>query len=73
MYAQGNPKSKAELKRRIAAGEKIRIFQPGGIFNPPEAAPDFTGFASLEGPHYPAPHTWYGRARVEGGVIVEVK
>lgn len=27
---------------------------------------------TLEGPHYPAPHTWYAEATVEGGVVMKV-
>ena len=55
------------LKEAVAAGEKIGIFAPGlGI-----AKND--GWESLEGPHYPKPHTWYAEVFMENGIIVEVR
>jgi hypothetical protein len=30
------------------------------------------GEETIEGPHYPKPHTWYARVRVEDGVVVKV-
>lgn len=73
MYVDSNViKSKADLRRRVEAGEKFRIFQPGGLFDPPENDDHYTGFAYCEGPHYPKPHTWYAKVRLEDGIIVEV-
>lgn len=67
MYASGNPRTKAELKRRLAAGEQVTAFQPGGIF-PGET----DGRVSIEGPHYPQPHRWYARVEIRNGVIIRV-
>ena len=68
MYADGNPKTKKLLKEWIASGREVTAFQPGGIF------PSQTdGWCTLEGPHYPQPHRWYARARLESGVIKELK
>lgn len=66
MYVVGNPKSKAELKRRVAAGERLEIFSPG-MFPPKK-----TGEEYIEGPHYPAPHTWYAKVKVEDGIITKI-
>ena len=69
MYTTKNFKSKKSLKEAVAAGEKIGVFQPGPFGgNEPT-----NGQVSLEGPHYPAPHSWYARATLKDGVIVAVK
>lgn len=73
MYTQQNFKTKKALKEALAQGKEIRIFQPGGLFNPPEISPTYTGTACLEGPHYPAPHTWYASATLTNGVITKIK
>ena len=73
MYTMTNFKTKKQLKEAVASEGKLCIYQPGGIFNPPEAASDYTGTASLEGPHSPQPHTWYAQAELVDGFIVKVK
>lgn len=65
MYTVENFASKAALKRAIAAGRSVSTYQPGGMF-----PPTTDGQITLEGPHYPAPHSWYASARVVDGVIV---
>lgn len=68
MYTSKNFKSKKALKSALAAGDTVRYFQPGPFGgNEPQS-----GIITLEGPHYPAPHTWYARAKVENGVIVKL-
>jgi len=72
MYASPNFKSKKALKAAVsglAAGEITcipRAFSPG-----PFPCPE-NGRVSIEGPHSPAPHTWYAQVLVEDGVIVKV-
>lgn len=73
MYTYENYKTKKALREAVTAGKQVRIFQPGGIFNPPEAAAGYTGVAYVEGPHYPAPHSWYAEVQLISGVIVKVK
>ena len=69
MYTLQNFKTKKALKEAVAAGEKLGYFQPGPFGgNEPD-----TGTIFLEGPHYPAAHTWYAQAEVVEGVIVKVK
>lgn len=67
-YAVENFKTKKALKEAVARGERVEIFQPGGIFplNPR------TGIQYLEGPHYPQPHTWYAKVQVEDAVVIKV-
>jgi hypothetical protein len=66
-YLTGNPKSKSEARRRIAAGQEVRTYEPG-VGTVPE-----DGEVSVEGPHYPAGHTWWGTAVIKGGLVVKVK
>lgn len=67
-YTVKNYKHKKQVKEAVAAGVRVEVYQPGP-FGP--AIPD--GRAYLEGPHYPAPHTWYAEAVVEDGAVVSVK
>lgn len=68
MYTTRNFKSKAELKRAIANGEAITVYQPGPFGgNEPR-----DGTVSLEGPHYPKAHSWYARATLRDGLVVKV-
>lgn len=48
---------------------EIRCYNPG-------LGPDlsnYTGKVCLEGPHYPAAHTWYAEAELLNGIVVKVK
>lgn len=67
-YTVQNFKTKKALREAVAAGEPVRVYEPGPFGQAPE-----NGRVSLEGPHYPAPHTWYVTAEVKGGVVVKVK
>jgi len=69
MYTSINYKTKKALKEAVAAGQKITIYQPGP-FGGNELR---NGTVCLEGPHYPAPHTWYASATIENGYVTKVK
>ena len=67
-YPSEDFKSKKALKDAVKAGKSVTCYQPG-------LGPDltnFTGEVSLEGPHYPKPHTWYARATLENGIVKKV-
>ena len=66
-YVSPNFKTKKALKEAIAAGKLIDVFQPG-LGTVPE-----NGTVYLEGPHYPAPHSWYAQGTMENGRLVKVK
>lgn len=66
MYVRPNLPSKAALKRALAAGETVTVFSPGPFPCPSE------GTVTIEGPHYPKPHTWYARVAVTGGKVTKV-
>ena len=67
-YTVKNFRTKKELKEALKAGEVVKVYQPGPF------GPDVKdGNVALEGPHYPAPHTWYASAVVKDGKVVRLK
>lgn len=81
-YTVKNFKTKKALKEAVklwnetnnGAPLDIRI-EPVKCFNP-GLGPDlsnYTGIVCLEGPHYPAAHTWYAEAELKNGIVVKVK
>lgn len=69
MYTDINFKTKKALKEAVAAGKAVTVYQPGPFGG---SAPS-DGNISIEGPHYPAPHTWYAQATLVNGVVTKVK
>lgn len=68
MYTETNYRTKKALKAAVKAGERVTVYQPGGLF------PSQTdGRVCIEGPHYPKPHMWYATAIIKDSVIVTVK
>lgn len=59
MYVNPDYPSKAALKRALAEGARVTVFAPG-LGTPREA-----GIETVEGPHYPKPHSWYGQVEVK--------
>jgi len=69
MYTSVNFKTKKALKEAIKKGDKITVFQPGPFGRPSK---EYNGSVALEGPHFPAAHTWYASAKVVEGVITKI-
>lgn len=69
MYTSINFKSKADVKRALAEGKKLTVYQPNDFFG----ANTQEGKVYLEGPHYPQPHKWYAEIWLENGYIVRIK
>ena len=67
MYASENFKTKKLLKEAVANKKQVTIFAPG-LGTPKENGPEY-----LEGPHYPAAHTWYAEVEMKDGIIIKVK
>jgi len=69
MYVSPNFKTKKALRKAVADGAEVTTFQPGpfGGREPKD------GWLSVEGPHYPKPHTWYARVEVKDGKVVKVQ
>ena len=68
-YVVGNPKTKKAFKELVANGELLS----SGLYNPGLGGPiPHNGEVSVQGPHYPKPHTWYAVATIRDGVVVKV-
>jgi len=67
MYTDTNFKTKKALKEAVAAGQKVTLYAPG------LGTPVRDGVDCVEGPHYPAPHTWYAEVTMKDGFVVKVK
>jgi hypothetical protein len=65
-YCNPNFKTKKALKEAIALGKRVDVFSPG----PFGCKQD--GTETIEGPHYPAMHSWYARVQVVNGMVVKV-
>ena len=63
MYTRINFKTKKALKEVVASGRKVTIFAPG------LGKPKQNGIEFVEGPHYPALHTWYASVTMKDGII----
>jgi len=68
MYTVFNFQTKKKLKEAVKSGEKISVYQPGGMFPCQQE-----GRGCVEGPHYPEAHRWYATVELKSGVIVSVK
>lgn len=66
MYTAVNYKSKKALVEAVKRGDPVRIFAPGS------GTPVTDGIETLEGPHYPEPHKWYARVKMENGLVKKV-
>ena len=66
-YTVENFKTKKALKEAVAAGRRVEIYNPG------LGTPTVNGRTTLEGPHYPAPHSWYAEVEMKDGSVVRVK
>ena len=74
MYADRNFKTKKALKEAVAAnlagtGPDVTYFQPGPFGGNEKRE----GTVCMEGPHYPAAHSWYATCTVANGKVVKVK
>ncbi len=66
-YVRPNYKTKKALKEAVAGGEQVEVYNPG------LGAATLNGTEWVEGPHYPAPHSWYAEVQVRDGIVVKVK
>ena len=64
-YVSPNFKTKKALKTALAEGKVVEVFNPG------LGEPTVNGTVFLEGPHYPAPHTWYAKGTMVDGKLVK--
>lgn len=66
-YTVENFKSKKAFKEAVARGETVTLWSPGPF------QPRANGLESVEGPHYPKPHSWYASVTLADGVVIKVK
>lgn len=66
MYADTNFKSRKALAEAVAKGEEVTVHAPG------LGTPKTDGVEFLEGPWYPAAHTWYAKVQMKDGRVVKV-
>lgn len=66
-YTVENFKTAKALREAFKSGKTIRVFQPG-----PFGPAIENGLVFLEGPHYPAPHSWYASGIVENGILIKL-
>ena len=68
MYTHRNFRTKKALKEAVKSGEVVTYYQPGPFGG--DEIKDGTIF--VEGPHFPEPHKWYGRATVKDGKVIKL-
>jgi hypothetical protein len=66
MYTTTNFPTKKALKQAVANGEQVTLFAPG------LGSPKQNGVETVEGPHYPKPHSWYARVQVTNGLVTKI-
>lgn len=67
MYTRTNFPTKKALKEAFKAGDKLEVFQPGGLF-----AGKTDGVVVIEGPHFPKPHRYYAEVIIKDSIIVKI-
>lgn len=67
MYTSIDFPTKKAFKEAVKAGTKVTLFAPG------LGTPAQNGTETVEGPHYPKPHTWYAQVTVKDGIVTKVK
>lgn len=82
-YTVQNFKTKKELKEAVASYNAVQIVSGRENVNAPAVRAyqpglgldlsNYTGKVCIEGPHYPAAHTWYAECEMKDGVIIKVK
>lgn len=72
MYTSRNFKSKKAVKEAIDAGIRITVYQPNDCLGVHNRELD-NGTYSVEGPHYPEPHRWYGTITMKDGWAISIK
>ena len=70
-YVKPNFPSKKSFIQAVKDGMSVVIFQPNSDLTGAQIPSD--GTISIEGPHYPAPHTWYASVTLKDGQIVRIR
>lgn len=72
MYTDTNFTTKKALKEAVARGDKVSLHNPGAwLSGRGDVNENGTNF--VEGPHYPAAHTWYAQVELADGFVIVVR
>ena len=64
-YVDPNFQTKKRLRKAVAAGKPVYVYEPGlGSLDPGP------GEAFVEGPHFPKPHSWYATVAYDANKMV---
>lgn len=67
-YVDPNYPTKKAFKEAVARGVRHYTYNPSGMFPVTK-----NGHDTIEGPHYPKPHSWYAAVKVQDGEVVKVR
>ena len=67
MYTDTDFLTKKAFREAVASGKEVRLYAPG------LGGPHQNGAETVEGPHYPKPHTWYAQVEVKDGIVIKVR
>ena len=67
-YVDPDYKTKKAFKEAVASGVEHRPYNPSGMFPQTQNGRD-----TVEGPHYPKPHSWYAVVMIVDGVVTKVR
>lgn len=67
MYTDTNFKTKKAFREAVADGKEVRLYAPGF------GSPNQNGRETVEGPHYPQPHSWYASVDMKDGIVTKVR
>jgi len=70
-YVKPNFPSKKAFIQAVQDGMTVLLYHPNSDIT--GAIIPANGIVAVEGPHYPAPHTWYANVTLENGQIVRIK
>lgn len=66
-YVSPDFKTKKALKEALLAGKTVDVYEPG-LGSVPQ-----NGRISIEGPHYPAVHSWYAEGFMKDGCLIKIR
>jgi len=69
MYVDPNFKTKKAFREAVRNGEYVKIYD-NSIFH---IGVPTDGKVTVEGPHYPEPHTWYALVTLKDGKVIKVQ
>ena len=69
-YVSPDFKTKKALKAALKEDKPVYVYQPNADLTGAQIPTD--GPVTLEGPHYPKPHSWYAQGTMKDGKLIKV-